>query len=85
MAQIWFALKSPPPPAKAGLSRLQKLRQLDIPGATLLISAITYLLLALQWGGTVYPWSDAKVFGCLIGFGVIIIAFFALQIKDKER
>ncbi|KAI1311217.1 putative MFS transporter [Xylaria venustula] len=51
-----------------GLTQLQKLRQMDIPGAILLIGSVTSLLLALQWGGIDYPWSDSRVFGTLIGF-----------------
>lgn len=59
---------------------LQKLRGLDAIGAVLLISAVICLLLALQWGGTTYNWSNSKVFGCLIGFGLMIIAFAVLQL-----
>lgn len=61
-------------------SLVQKLRGLDAAGAVLLISAIICLLLALQWGGTTYSWSDSKVFGCLIGFGLLLIAFSVLQV-----
>ncbi|KUL90136.1 hypothetical protein ZTR_02026 [Talaromyces verruculosus] len=59
---------------------LQKLRGLDAVGAALLISAVICLLLALQWGGTTYNWNNSKVFGCLIGFGLMIIAFAVLQL-----
>ena len=61
------------------------MRQLDIPGAALLLSATVCLNLALQWGGIVYPWSDAKVFGCLIGFGFLTVTFLYLQFRAKER
>ncbi|RYP10803.1 hypothetical protein DL764_000425 [Monosporascus ibericus] len=81
---VWFILRNPPPAAKAGLSWIQKIRQLDIPGATVLLGAITCLNLALQWGGIVYPWSNANVFGCLIGFGLLLIAFLYLQTRGKE-
>ena len=36
-------------------------------------------------GGIVYPWSNANVFGCLIGFGLLLIVFVCLQIRGKER
>ncbi|KAJ5773649.1 MFS toxin transporter [Penicillium paradoxum] len=84
LVQIWFALKNPPPAAKGGLPPMQKIRQLDLPGATVLIGSIVCLLLALQWGGIVYPWSNAKVYGCLIGFGLILILFIVMQIKDQN-
>ncbi|KAI1171714.1 putative MFS transporter [Nemania sp. FL0916] len=83
LIQFWFSLKDPPSPAKAGLTRTEKIRQLDIGGATLLISGITSLLLALQWGGTIYPWSDSRVFGTLIGFALILTVFILFQIRDQ--
>ncbi|KAI0808861.1 major facilitator superfamily domain-containing protein [Xylaria sp. FL0064] len=85
LAHIWFTLRNPPPPPKAGLSQMQKIRQMDIPGAMLLIESITSLLLALQWGGIVYSWSDTKVFGTLIGFVLILTVFLVLQKRDQTN
>ncbi|KAA8613358.1 ProP Permease of the major facilitator superfamily [Pyrenophora tritici-repentis] len=81
---VWFTLKKPPPAVKGGIPWIQKLHQLDFPGAILLLGATSCLNLALQWGGVVYPWSNAKVFGCLIGFGLLLITFVSLQYRDKE-
>lgn len=81
---VWFTLRQPPPPVKGGIPWIQKLRQLDLPGAVLLLGATSCLNLALQWGGIVYPWSDSKVFGCLIGFGLLLITFLYLQFRGKE-
>ncbi|KAL4755905.1 MDR family MFS transporter [Aspergillus foveolatus] len=81
---VLFALREPPPAVKGDLPWVQKLRQLDLPGAILLLGATTCLNLALQWGGIVHPWSDAKVFGCLIGFGLLLITFLCLQFHAKE-
>lgn len=64
---------------------MQKLRQLDLPGAILLLGATSCLNLALQWGGIVYPWSHSNVFGCLIGFGLLLVVFLGLQFRGKER
>lgn len=83
--QIWLTLKNPAPAVKAGLPLKQKLRQLDLPGAFLLVSATICLLLALQWGGIVFAWSDPRVYSCLIGFSLIMIDFFVLQVRDEER
>lgn len=47
--------------------------------------AIVCLLLALQWGGSVYPWHDSKVWGCLLGFGLLIAVFIVIQIKRGDR
>ncbi|KAH0413975.1 putative major facilitator superfamily transporter, partial [Aureobasidium melanogenum] len=69
----------------ANMTFKEKIRQIDLLGALLLICAIVCLLLALQWGGTTYPWSDSKVWGCLLGFGLLISIFIALQIKIGDR
>ncbi|KAL9063117.1 MAG: hypothetical protein Q9157_008409 [Trypethelium eluteriae] len=46
------------------MSVRQKIAEVDLVGAFLLICAIVCLLLALQWGGTTYPWHDSKIWGC---------------------
>ena len=58
---------------------------MDLGGSFLLIGAVICLLLALQWGGITYPWHDPKVYGCLIGFGVIISLFVGLQWKLDDE
>lgn len=63
----------------------QKIAEIDLLGAFFLICAIVCLLLALQWGGSVYRWGDSRVFGCLIGFGLIIAIFIGLQFKLGDR
>ncbi|KAJ5635708.1 uncharacterized protein N7484_009021 [Penicillium longicatenatum] len=82
---VWFTLRKPPPAVKGDLPWKQKLRQLDLLGATVLLGAVSCLNLALQWGGIVYPWSDTKVFGCLIGFGLLLIIFLYLQFRSEEN
>lgn len=85
MALVWFTLRNPPPAVKGGLPWMQKVHQLGIPGAIILLGSTSCLNLALQWGGIDYPWSNANVFGCLIGFVVLLIAFLWLQARGKDR
>ena len=63
----------------------ERLKNIDIAGAVFLICAIVSLLLALQWGGFTYPWKNSKVWGTLLGFGLIIAVFIAIQIYQKDR
>lgn len=58
---------------------------MDLIGAVFLIGAVICLLLALQWGGTTYPWGDSKVWGNFLGFGLLTIIFIGVQMKQKER
>lgn len=62
-----------------------KLRHMDGLGAVTLISAVTCLLLALQWGGHTIPWSSSRIIGLFVGFGCLTIFFGLLQWKLGEK
>ncbi|KAL2405897.1 MFS-type efflux pump MFS1 [Exophiala dermatitidis] len=68
----------------SNLTTKQKIGQIDLVGAFFLICAIVCLLLALQWGGTTYKWSNSNVWGCLLGFFLLILVFTAIQIRKGE-
>lgn len=63
----------------------ERIKQLDLIGASLLIPAIVCLLLALQWGGNKYPWNNSKIIGLFVGFGLLVILFAASQIYLGEK
>jgi membrane protease YdiL (CAAX protease family) len=81
---VWFFFK-PPVRKDSGLTFKQKILEIDLLGALFLICAIVCLLLALQWGGTEYPWKNSKVWGCLLSFGLLIIIFIAQQFRRGDR
>ncbi|KAH6680267.1 MFS multidrug transporter-like protein [Halenospora varia] len=58
----------------------QRILQLDLIGAGLLIPAVICLLLALQWGGSTYPWNSGRIIGLFVGFAILTILFIASQI-----
>ncbi|KAF4969962.1 hypothetical protein FSARC_2915 [Fusarium sarcochroum] len=62
----------------------EKLKSLGLKSAVVLAGTLVCLFLALQWGGSVYPWSDSRVWGCLLGFGLLLILFVVIQIRQKE-
>jgi MFS family permease len=63
----------------------ERLKNIDIVGAVFLICAIVCLLLSLQWGGFSYAWSDSKVWGTLLGFGLLIAVFIGIQLRQGDR
>jgi MFS transporter, DHA2 family, glioxin efflux transporter len=63
----------------------EKILQMDLPGAFLLMGAFVCLILALQWGGVTKPWSDGSVIGVLVAFGVILIIFVVFEWWQDER
>ncbi len=80
-----YAFFKPPQRKSSGLTLKQKILEIDLLGALFLICAIVCLLLALQWGGTTYPWHNSKVWGCLLGFGLLIVLFIAQQFRRGDR
>ncbi|KAK6215213.1 MFS transporter [Colletotrichum tabaci] len=48
------------------MSPLQLAKKFDLLGTTLLLASLVCLMLALQWGGGEYPWSDARVITVLV-------------------
>ncbi|TVY44502.1 Efflux pump [Lachnellula subtilissima] len=75
----------PPKRLANNMTVKQKILEIDLLGALLLICSIVCLLLALQWGGTTYPWKNSKVWGCIVGFVLIIILFVAQQFRRGDR
>jgi MFS family permease len=63
----------------------EKLKQLDPIGTVFFLPSIICLLLALQWGGSTYPWSDGRIIALLVVFGVLFIAFVIVQIIRQEN
>ncbi|KAK8152844.1 major facilitator superfamily domain-containing protein [Phyllosticta citrichinensis] len=81
---ILFVLKNTPPPRNAGLTLKEKLIQLDPLGQFLFMPSIICLILALQWGGNDYAWNDWRIIFLFCVFGVLILAFIGLQLRNKN-
>ena len=70
---------------RSGLSFKEKVVRMDLGGTVLFISSIICLFLGLEWGGTDVPWSNSKAWGMLLGFGLLMSAFIALQLYMGEK
>jgi hypothetical protein len=56
-----------------------RLRSLDLVGCAIFVPAIFMLLLALQRGGQVNPWSSATIIGLFVGSGIMMMVFIAWE------
>lgn len=63
----------------------EQLAEIDLLGSFFFLPAIISLLLALQWGGTKYPWSDGRIIALFVVFGVLILIFIGVQWKGQDR
>ncbi|KAF3223190.1 hypothetical protein TWF191_006472 [Orbilia oligospora] len=67
------------PHKSEGLTLRERIYQLDLVGAAILIPTVVSLLLALQWGGTTYAWNDPRIIGLFVCFGCLVIIFIGSQ------
>ena len=81
---VMFLLLKMPTPKNANTPIRQQIKQLDPIGTSLFLPAIICLVLALQWGGTTYAWSNARIIVLIIIFVLLIIGFIGVQFWKKE-
>lgn len=63
----------------------ERLEQLDYIGPSLFIPANICLVLALQWGGSTYPWTSPTILGLFSGFAIIIPIWLYSQFRLGEK
>ena len=67
---------------KVGLKA--KLEQFDIFGTIVFLPMVVCLLLALQWGGSQYEWSNGRIIALFVLFGVLLAVFVTIQFWKKD-
>lgn len=82
---IFLFFHSPTRKAETRVPLKERAYQLDLIGTSLFIVDIVVCLLALQWGGSKYPWSSWRIILCLTIFGVLTVAFVIVQYFMKEH
>jgi predicted permease len=82
---ILFFFKTPASAKPAHATFKEKLLQLDLVGAALMMGLIIAFMLALQYGGQTHSWRSSEVIGLLVGFVLITLAFVAWELYQKDR
>lgn len=60
--------------------RLEFVKNFDFKGTILFVGGVVLFLMALSWGGTVYPWRSGHVIATMVVGGLSLIAFAICQI-----
>ncbi|KAK5046733.1 hypothetical protein LTR84_007494 [Exophiala bonariae] len=81
---VVFVLNIPQDPKLAEKPILKRILELDLIGASILIPAIICLLLAVQWGGSTYPWNSSRIIGLFVGAGILLVLFGVSQWRLGE-
>lgn len=77
---IFFFFASPPGQmiSDANATWIQKIMQFDPIGTLLFLPSVVCVLIALQWGGTRYAWSDGRIIALFVVFAVLMVAFIGV-------
>ncbi|KAE8449139.1 hypothetical protein EG329_008523 [Mollisiaceae sp. DMI_Dod_QoI] len=81
---IIFCLKTPSP-CTTKSTLMEQLAKLDPLGTLCFVPSVICLVLALQWGGSTYAWSDRRVVACLVIFAMLMLAFIGIQIRAGDK
>lgn len=84
-ALVFFLLVHLKAAKTENLSLRQKLDNTDLIGFSLLAGSLTMLLIALNWGGTLYNWSSPTIVGLLVGAVVIMGIFVPWQLYRRDN
>ncbi|KAI8285358.1 Efflux pump aflT [Colletotrichum sp. SAR11_57] len=80
LVYLFFMLKAPKQQPREPATLTQHILRLDPLGTFFFLPSIVALLLALEWGGATYAWSDGRIIALFIVFGVAFSAFAAVQV-----
>ena len=75
------------PPRRSDYPKMkvaEYLWSLDPIGAILFIGGATLIILALDWTGGTYPWSDSHIIAPLV-VGIVLLILFGLYGKGLQR
>jgi hypothetical protein len=83
-AILLFLIRIPDESVKATNSRSGRfdfLWHLDPFGFIIFAGFAVQILLALEWGGTTYPWNSSHIIGLFCGAGLTLIVFAAWEVR----
>lgn len=82
LATLFFFHVKPPNGEK--LTVIAQINRLDPIGVFFFVPSMVCLILALQWGGSTYPWSAPKIIGLLVTFAVLFVIFIVVEVLKPE-
>ncbi|KAL2786252.1 major facilitator superfamily domain-containing protein [Aspergillus keveii] len=82
-ATLLFFHAPPPQGLQGGI--IAHIIHLDPLGVFFFIPSIVSLILALEWGGTTYAWSNPKVIGLLVTFAALFIIFVVVEALNSDK
>ncbi|THZ58252.1 MFS transporter [Aureobasidium pullulans] len=85
MIFIFFFFNPTKSAKKLSVGWKNRVMDFDPAGTVIFLPMIICLLLALQWGGSTYPWSSGRVIALFVVFGVLLAIFISIQFYVGEQ
>ncbi|OIW28645.1 major facilitator superfamily transporter [Coniochaeta ligniaria NRRL 30616] len=85
IATVFFLVHPPPRKDKKQKTIKHPLKQFDILGNIFFIPATVSLLLALEWGGGQYQWSNWRIILLLSIFSIFILVWLYIQHRQGDK
>ncbi|KAI0435857.1 MFS general substrate transporter [Xylaria telfairii] len=82
---IVFFLQMPAAAPRPKATWWEFVKRFDPLGTLLFLPCVISVLLALQWGGTTYPYSNGRIIALFVVFGVLLISFVGVQFWAGEN
>ncbi|RYP10429.1 hypothetical protein DL764_000612 [Monosporascus ibericus] len=71
--------------AQISQSVFDLIKRFDPLGTLVFMPAIVCILLALQWGGTTYPWKSGSIIALFVVSGVLLVSFIVIQWRAQDN
>ncbi|KAL9477340.1 hypothetical protein ACSS6W_007181 [Trichoderma asperelloides] len=83
---VLFLVKIPSDPNRKSKGTVKGfLDRFDLIGTLILIPWVICLLLALQWGGSQYPWNSWRIILLLVLFAILFLIWLFVQYKEDKK
>lgn len=79
VSPVYFILLPDFKPQK-GAPLLARFAQIDYLGALLSIGTLLCVIMAMNFGGVLWPWSDRNIIGLFVGAAVLLVLFILQQV-----
>ncbi|KAJ5971247.1 uncharacterized protein N7479_001165 [Penicillium vulpinum] len=80
---LFLFLAVPSPSDTSTYTWKRQILRLDPLGSAMFLPSVICFLLALQWGGTAYPWANGRIIALFVISGILMIAFVFVQVWLK--
>ena len=85
MLAVGLLVNGLPQPKHANFETKHRFQQLDLLGFFFFVPATVCMILALQWGGILYAWSDPRIITLIILAIVSVIGFILAQRRKGDK